>query len=55
MALSLSSQYGVSTSINKMKYLSGSQYAEVMNAYSLNTGGKGYTWNGVDVDWFDLM
>ena len=55
MALSLSSQYGVSTSINKMKYLSGSQYAEVMNAYSLNTGGKGYTWNGVDVDWFDVM
>lgn len=55
MVLSLSSQYGVSTSINKMKYLSGSQYAEVMNAYSLNTGGKGYTWNGVDVDWFDVM
>lgn len=35
---SLSSQYGISQSINKMKYLSGEQYAKVYDAYLRNNG-----------------
>lgn len=53
---SYSSQYGVSTSINKIKYLNGEQYAQLRNDYNINNGSStGYSWNGVDVDWFDVM
>ncbi|MDO4224757.1 MAG: SusC/RagA family TonB-linked outer membrane protein [Bergeyella zoohelcum] len=53
---SLSTQYGVSTSINKMKYMNGEQYASVYDAYLRNNGSTtGYQWNGVDVNWFDVM
>lgn len=53
---SISSQYGISQSINKMKYLSGEQYAKVYDAYLRNNGStSGYSWNGVDVNWFDVM
>ena len=51
-----SSQYGVSTSINKIKYLNGEQYATLLNDYrKMNGNSAGYQWNGVDVDWFDEM
>ncbi|WP_333662039.1 SusC/RagA family TonB-linked outer membrane protein [Chishuiella changwenlii] len=46
-----SSQYGISTSINKIKYLSGEQHTQVVNTY----GNKNDPWNGVDVNWFDVM
>lgn len=53
---SYSSQYGVSNSINKINYLRGEQYAQLRNDYNINNGTtSGYTWNGVDVDWFDVM
>lgn len=53
---SFTSQYGISSSINKMKYLSGSQYAQVYNAYQKNSGvAAGFKYNGIDEDWFDLM
>ncbi len=46
-----SSQYGISTSINKIKYLNGEQYRQIRNVYE----NKNELWNGVDVDWFDVM
>ncbi|MFC3157954.1 TonB-dependent receptor plug domain-containing protein [Chryseobacterium arachidis] len=53
---SFSTQYGVSQSINKIKYLSGQQYAQLLNAYEKNNGKKDpYQWNGNDVNWFELM
>ncbi|WP_312076752.1 TonB-dependent receptor plug domain-containing protein [Chryseobacterium sp.] len=55
---SISSQYGVSQSINKVKYLSGQQYAQVYNDYNKNNSASGsgtYPWNGTDVNWFDVM
>lgn len=48
---SYSSQYGISTSINKIKYLSGEQYSQLRNVYE----NKNTKWNGVDIDWFDEM
>lgn len=53
---SFSTQYGISQSINKMKYLSGPQYSQVYNAYQSNNGvAAGFPYNGVDVNWFDIM
>ncbi|QXP71354.1 SusC/RagA family TonB-linked outer membrane protein [Polaribacter sp. R2A056_3_33] len=52
-----SSQLGVSSAINQIKYLSGSQYNELRNEYLKNTT-VGYTpiaYNGVDTDWFNLL
>lgn len=55
---SFSTQYGVSQSINKIKYLSGQQYAMLRNEYVKNNTANGtgtYVWDGTDVDWFELM
>ncbi|UZT98099.1 SusC/RagA family TonB-linked outer membrane protein [Chryseobacterium fluminis] len=53
---SLMSQYGISQSINKIKYLSGQQYARLYKDFQNNNKpGSGTDWNGVDVDWFELM
>ena len=55
---SISSQYGVSQSINKVKYLNGQQYAQLFNDYNKNNSASGtgnYPWNGTDVNWFDVM
>lgn len=55
---SISTQYGVSQSINKVKYLGGQQYAEIFNDYNKNNSANGignYLWNGTDVNWFDVM
>lgn len=53
---SFTTQYGVSQSINKIKYLSGQQYAQLYNDYSKNLPKPvAYPWNGVDVNWFDVM
>lgn len=53
---SFTTQYGVSQSINKIKYLSGQQYAQLYNDYSKNLPKPVvYPWNGVDVNWFDVM
>jgi TonB-linked SusC/RagA family outer membrane protein len=53
-----STQYGVSESINKIKYLNGQQYAQLRNEYNKNNSANGngsYIWDGTDVDWFELM
>jgi TonB-dependent SusC/RagA subfamily outer membrane receptor len=53
-----STQYGVSQSINKIKYLNGQQYAQVFSDYNKNNSANGtgsYVWNGTDVDWFEVM
>ena len=50
-----STQFGVSTPINKVKYLNASQYLEVYNAYRKNSNQAPVPNNGVDVDWFDVM
>lgn len=53
---SYTSQYGLSSSINKIKYLNGAQYAKVYDAYLRNNGSNsGFNYNGVDEDWFDIM
>lgn len=54
---SISSQYGVSQSINKIKYLNGQQYAKLYNDYLKNNiaTSPGHPWNGTDVNWFDVM
>lgn len=54
---SFNTQYGISESINKIKYLNGQQYAQLLNDYRKNNApnSAGYIWNGVDVDWFEEM
>ncbi|MCS3529330.1 SusC/RagA family TonB-linked outer membrane protein [Chryseobacterium sp. JUb7] len=54
---SFSTQYGVSQSINKVKYLNGQQYAQLYNDYlkNNNASSSGYPWNGTDVNWFEVM
>nr|WP_314498729.1 SusC/RagA family TonB-linked outer membrane protein [uncultured Chryseobacterium sp.] len=55
---SFSTQYGVSQSINKIKYLNGQQYSQIFNDFNKNNSSNGngsYHWNGTDVDWFELM
>ncbi|WP_326983167.1 SusC/RagA family TonB-linked outer membrane protein [Chryseobacterium sp. MYb264] len=53
---SFTTQYGVSQSINKIKYLSGEQYYKLYTDYTKNNGSKDLKpWNGVDVNWFDAM
>ena len=58
-AYSFTSQYGVSQSINKIKYMNGQQYAQLLDTYrknnAPNNANAGYTWNGTDVDWFEVM
>lgn len=55
MRVSYLSQYGISQSINKIKYLSGEEYAKVYDAYLKNTTGRNFNWNGKNIDWFETM
>lgn len=55
---SFTSQYGVSQSINKVKYLNGQQYTDLINTYRRNTATGTFTptvWNGNDVNWFEEL
>ncbi|MDO3695157.1 SusC/RagA family TonB-linked outer membrane protein [Wenyingzhuangia sp. chi5] len=52
-----STQLGVSSAINRIKYLNGEQYHELRSEYLKNTT-TNYTpttYNGVDTDWFKLL
>lgn len=52
-----SSQLGISSAINQIKYLNGSQYQELRNEYLKNSASSSATipYNGVDTNWFDLL
>ena len=52
-----SSQIGVTTAFNGLKYLNGEQYQTVINEYNLNSGNLQniQPWNGVNTDWFKLL
>ncbi|WP_312389266.1 SusC/RagA family TonB-linked outer membrane protein [Chryseobacterium sp.] len=53
---SFTTQYGTSQSINKIKYLSGAQYAQLYSDYLKNNNSPTkFTWDGTDVNWFDVM
>lgn len=55
---SFTSQYGVSQSINKIKYLNGQQYTDLINTYRKNNTTGNFTptiWNGNDVNWFEEL
>lgn len=52
-----SNQLGISSAINPIKYLSGSQYNDLRNEYLKNSQ-TNYTpvpYNGINTDWFDLL
>jgi TonB-linked SusC/RagA family outer membrane protein len=50
-------QGGVSSAMNRIKYMNGEQYQEIRNYYYLNSGQPNNVseWNGVNTDWFDLL
>ena len=52
-----STQFGVSTPINKVKYLNASQYLELNNAYLKNNNPNATLQlnKGVDVNWFEVL
>ena len=52
-----SSQMGVTSSFNGLKYLNGKQYQTVINEYNFNSGNLQniQSWNGVNTDWFGLL
>lgn len=50
-----SAQTGVSTAINRIKYLSGEQYNTLRNEVLVDNGQSAVAYNGVDTDWFDLL
>ena len=54
---SFSSQLGVSSAVNQIKYLNGEQYSNLRNEYLKNTTSNytPVTYNGVDTDWFGLL
>lgn len=55
---SFTSQYGISQSINKVKYLNGQQYTDLINTYRKNNTTGNFTptvWNGNDVNWFEEL
>ena len=52
-----SNQLGISSAINRIKYLSGEQFTELRNDYMKNTT-TGYTpvaYNGINTDWFEVL
>lgn len=54
---SFSNQLGISSAINRIKYLNGEQYTELRNEFMKNTT-SGYVpvaYNGVNTDWFELL
>lgn len=54
-----SNQLGISSAINRIKYLSGEQYTELRNEFLKNTtSDPNFTpvaFNGVNTDWFELL
>lgn len=50
-----STQIGLSSAINQIKYLNGEQYTQLRNEYLTNTGQQTIDFNGVDTDWFNLL
>ena len=50
-------QTGISTAMNRFKYLNGEQYQDVVNSYNINSGfpENAQQWNGVNTNWFDLL
>jgi len=48
-------QYGVNEAIHKIKYLSGQEYSNLYNEYKKNLNQTQTPWNGVDVDWFEIL
>ncbi|MNK30241.1 TonB-dependent Receptor Plug Domain protein [compost metagenome] len=55
---SFTSQYGISQSINKVKYLNGQQFTDLINTYRRNNTTGPFTptpWNGNDVNWFEEL
>ncbi len=47
---------GVSEGINRIKYLSGEQYNELLNTFNVNSErGPAVPFNGNDVDWFEVL
>lgn len=52
-----SNQLGISSAINRIKYLSGEQFTELRNDYMKNTT-TGYTpvaYNGINTNWFEVL
>jgi len=52
-----SNQLGISSGINRIKYLSGEQFTELRNEFMKNTT-TGYvpvTYNGINTDWFEVL
>lgn len=50
-----SSQLGISSAVNQIKYLDGKQYNDLRNEYLSNTGAGTIPYNGVNTNWFDLL
>lgn len=52
-----SNQLGVSSAVNRIKYMSGEQYTELRNEYLKNTTSSyvPIAYNGVNTDWFELL
>lgn len=52
-----SNQLGISSAINRIKYLNGEQYTELRNEFQKNTTSSyvPVTYNGVNTDWFELL
>lgn len=52
-----SNQLGISSAVNRIKYLSGEQFTELRNEYMKNTT-TGYVpvaYNGINTDWFEVL
>jgi len=52
-----SNQLGISSAVNRIKYLNGEQYTELRNEFMKNTT-SGYipvAYNGVNTDWFEIL
>lgn len=52
-----SNQLGISSAINRIKYLSGEQYTELRNEFQKNTTSNYFPiiYNGINTDWFELL
>lgn len=52
-----SNQMGISSAINRVKYLNGEQYTELRNEYVKNTTTSyvPVAYNGINTDWFEIL
>ncbi len=48
-------QQGISTAVNRIKYLNGQQYTTLYNEYQSNSGGTEIADNSINTDWFELL